>query len=308
MSPALRSDKADPETRNEGKEPLVAVVVPARDCAATIVAQLEALRRQECDFPFTVVVADNGSTDGTGGLAQSYCAPLGWTVVDACTRPGATVARNVGTHWSTAPIVAHCDADDIASQTWLNELVKPLRLHPRVGIVGGRLDYEALNPRRAREARVPVQSAELPRDLGHLRFTSSANMAVRRSAFDAVGGWDERFLCGCDDVDFAWRVQDRGFEIAWAGDAVMHYRLKPSVRDNARQVRRYAEATPLLYHKHREQGARRRRLRGTVYLWLRPVVTLPWLADRRRRGNWLVKANRLVGYARGSIIHRVVYL
>lgn len=54
----------------------VAVVVPAQDCAGTIVPQLEALRRQECDYPYTVVVADNGS--GTAYTAQLLsCLGLG---------------------------------------------------------------------------------------------------------------------------------------------------------------------------------------------------------------------------------------
>jgi glycosyltransferase involved in cell wall biosynthesis len=51
------------------------VVMPSLGCEETVVAQLKALRRQRCEFPFMVVVAD-GSTDDTARLTAQRCEPL----------------------------------------------------------------------------------------------------------------------------------------------------------------------------------------------------------------------------------------
>jgi GT2 family glycosyltransferase len=48
-------------------------------------------------------------------------------------------------------------------------------------------------------------------------------VALRRSVFDAVGGWPEPFVRGHEGVDLAWRVLDAGHRVAYAGDiAVLH--------------------------------------------------------------------------------------
>src|SRR6185436_19692448 len=48
-------------------------------------------------------------------------------------------------------------------------------------------------------------------------------VAMRRTAFDASGGWPEAFVRGHEGVELAWRVMDAGYRVAYAGDiAVLH--------------------------------------------------------------------------------------
>ncbi|MBL8836374.1 MAG: glycosyltransferase [Alphaproteobacteria bacterium] len=65
---------AAPPSRPERAWPHVAVVVPARDEAATIAATLEALLAQDYPGPFTVTLVDDGSRDGTGAIAARIAA------------------------------------------------------------------------------------------------------------------------------------------------------------------------------------------------------------------------------------------
>ena len=68
----------------------LSVIVPCRNAATFIGMQLEALARQRCDRDWEVVVADNGSTDQTRGVVESYRAKLPRLVLmDASELPGA---------------------------------------------------------------------------------------------------------------------------------------------------------------------------------------------------------------------------
>jgi glycosyltransferase involved in cell wall biosynthesis len=48
------------------------VIIPCLDGSQTIAGQLEALARQECSDPWEIVLADNGSTDGTLDIVRRY--------------------------------------------------------------------------------------------------------------------------------------------------------------------------------------------------------------------------------------------
>ncbi|WP_129336974.1 glycosyltransferase family 2 protein [Cellulomonas endophytica] len=93
------------------------VVVPVRDGAATLGRQLRALVAQSAPVPFEVVVADNGSTDGTAAVAAAF-APL-VRVVDASAGVGVNVARTAGVAASTGELVLLCDADDLVHPGWV---------------------------------------------------------------------------------------------------------------------------------------------------------------------------------------------
>lgn len=47
--------------------------------------------------------------------------------------------------------------------------------------------------------------------------------AIRRSAFDAAGGWPDEFFYGHEGIDLVWRVWDAGFTCWYAGDLVVHH-------------------------------------------------------------------------------------
>jgi len=74
------------------------------------------------------------------------------------------------------------------------------------------------------------------------------NIAFRREAFDAVGGFDESFAYG-EDIDITWRLNDAGYRLRWVADAV----VEPNWGDTRRQMRRsfaYGAGWARLYRKH----------------------------------------------------------
>src|SRR5438045_4648412 len=101
---------------------LVTVVVPARNAAATIEAQVRALSAQTYDGDWEIVVVDNASTDATAEIVARWADRLpAMRVVEAGGRASVGHARNAGTAYARGELVAYCDADDEATPEWLEE-------------------------------------------------------------------------------------------------------------------------------------------------------------------------------------------
>lgn len=100
-------------------------------------------------------------------------------------------------------------------------------------------------------------------------------VAIRRSVFDAVGGWPEALGRGHEGVDLAWRVMDAGRRVAYAGDiAVLHPAYVTAPHDHS-----------VYYGARNRVWLARRHLPfplGVVYVLSFAARTLPVLRTRRR--------------------------
>ena len=282
---------------------LVSVIIPALDAALTIGDQLAALGRQAGAPPFEVVVADNGSTDGTSDVARRYEGSLpALVVVDASSVRGAGPARNAGATAASGDVLAFCDADDIVSAGWLAALERGLNASDFV--TGPLVDLPTA-------ASLPTQGGDAAYSthtfIGGFRYAPSNNLAVRRDAFEAVGGFDATVLLA-EDVDLSVRLSKVGVALSRADDAVVHARLRPNTRAYVRQHYRYGKWDVAVVARHRDV-LRPERSRDVAQAWLGLVWWLPRLvgpADRRR--TWLAPAAKRVGRIAGSIRWRTVCL
>lgn len=211
-------------------EAQLSVVIACYNGAGTLGRQLSALAHQTCSVPFEVIVADNGSVDGSVRLAQSYRGELDIRVVDASARRGPAHARNVGVAASTGRFLAFCDADDVVADNWLEESVRCLAAAP---FVAGRVDIHRLNDAhvagyRDFEQEHGLQTSHTALDLPH---AGAGNMAIVREAFLAVDGFDENLHC-LEDTDLCYRVQLAGYPLSFAPSMLVHV----SVRDSGRRA------------------------------------------------------------------------
>src|SRR5215218_5139885 len=115
----------------------VSVIVPVRDAEAWFAAQLEALAAQRYAGRWEVLIADNGSTDGTVALAWSWSDRLPIRIVDASARAGINAARNVAAAAADGDLLAFCDGDDLVGPGWVAALAEAAQHYD---LVGGRLD------------------------------------------------------------------------------------------------------------------------------------------------------------------------
>ena len=249
-------------------------------------------------------MADNGSTDGTVALARSWADRLPLRVVDASARPGINAARNIAAREAVGDLLAFCDGDDLVGAGWVAALAEAARDYE---LVGGRLDEESLNPASA-AFRPRMPAGELPVALGFLPFAVGANLAIWAEVLDDLGGFDERFLLGNDDVELSFRAQVHGHRLGYAVDAVVAYRHREGHRDLFRQFLTYGRTEPLLFADYGRWGMPRPPLAQVARRWARIVLQAPLVVRPRERAGWMVLAGFSVGRVAGAIRHRVLYL
>ncbi len=277
---------------------MISVILPVRDGMPWLEEQLRALEAQKCEEPWEVVVADNGSTDGSRELALSWSEKCErFRFVDASVVQGAPLARNAGVKAAKGDLLAFCDADDCVHAGWLASCVEGLQ---DADVVAGAFDFWSLNgiaPSRS----VPAAF----RQLGFLPAGLGANLAVRRRAFESVGGFAEERLPG-EDIDLCWRLQLQGFRFAIAPDAVVAKRARARFGEVFRQAFDYGRSGPMLHARYRRDGARRD-LSGAFKSWVWLVVSLPLLLQAQRRIEWARTAGTRLGRLVGSASEGVFF-
>jgi GT2 family glycosyltransferase len=157
--------------------------------------------------------------------------------------------RNVGVRAASGEIIVFTDVGCRPGPGWLKHLVQALHQGEQVtaGLALGASGSPGLYDR----------ATDLARSSRYLTECPTINLAFRREAFDAVGGFDERFAYG-SDIDFSWRLIDVGYRIRSVPEAVV---LRQDWGTWRRQLRRsyaYGRGRARLYRKHRA------RLRGIL--------------------------------------------
>jgi glycosyltransferase involved in cell wall biosynthesis len=166
-------------------DPDISVVVPVRNGAATLPALLDALAAQTLSRErFEIVVVDNDSDDDSGRVAGERGAR-------AVAEPlrGRARARNRGVAAARAPAIAFTDADCLPDSRWLEALMRCLERAP---LVAGAVELVTGEPPNRWERLERLWRFDQERDVA-AGWAASANLGVRREAFEAAGGFDSSY-------------------------------------------------------------------------------------------------------------------
>lgn len=244
-----------------------------------------------------VVDASNGSLDD---IRQTH----EWARwIDYRQPPGLRVTiahqRNIGVRSAEGDIVVFTDSGCVPEDGWLERLLAP---------IWNEGEFVTCGP--AKSIGKSVYSAAERREYSSELYVSQAttiNIAFRREAFEDVGGFDESFG-SAEDIDFAWRLIDHGYQLRWVPDAVVRHDWGTPER----QLRRaffYGKGSCRLLRKHpnRIANAVRDTSVAPMYAlfllglpltlkWRWYPLTLLWPIWRQRKEDiqWLVLLDHLV--------------
>lgn len=273
---------------------IVSVVLPVRNAAATIGEQLMALAAQRPAVEWELVVVDNGSTDATRTLVREWMDTLPLRLVDAGETVGGGFARNVGVAAAEGERLVFCDGDDIVWPGWIDAHARALDEHD---LVAGAIDHRRFTPALVSGA-ISISMRTPPGRSEWMVYADTSNAAVRRAAFEAIGGFDEHLSRGYDK-DLSWRLQLGGHRLHFAPDAVISKRPRSSYARAFRQHFGYGRHNLELYRKFRSAGMPRDDLRYVAlqYWWL--ATGWSRLPPGHRR-YWYEVAGMRAGRALGS--------
>ncbi len=260
----------------------ISVIVPTYNNRHVLEKTLEALQAQT--FPaqeYEIVVADDGSTDGTAGMVQAMSGRLPIRYL-AQAHAGRSAARNQAARAARGRILLFVDSDIWAMP---GLLAAHHRHYPpqarKLGVQGRSLTHPdaRVTPFMKAKDITPDLTVRRRHNLSPVHIITR-NFSILRGEFEAAGGFDEAFTgYGWEDIELAMRLRSRGVTFDYEPDALAyHYHI---------------ETLEGLRQKLRQAGG------GAVYFWRkhgRPVrlglflEILPWMLPLK----WLVFRTPLV--------------
>lgn len=148
--------------------------------------------------------------------------------------------RNLGVRSAVGDVIVFTDSGCLPEDGWLERLLAP--------ILEGREDITCGPARAIGKSVYAGIDWWRTEDHNYVPMAPTINLAFRRSAFDAVGGFDEYFG-SAEDYDFTWRLTDAGYQLRWVPDAIVQH----DWGSPQRQIRRaffYGKGGCRLLHKH----------------------------------------------------------
>ncbi|RLG93719.1 glycosyltransferase family 2 protein [Candidatus Bathyarchaeota archaeon] len=236
--------------------PKVSILIPAHNEQYVIGKLLE--RMTELTYPkdkLEVIVIDDGSTDATGEIADSYAEK--YSYIKVIHRPGGgegkPTALNEGVKFATGEIILTFDADYYPQLDIVEKLVAPF-VDPEVGAVQGRVTV--LNE----EESIVSKIVTLER-IGGYRIDQQARDELilipqyggtvggfRKEALEKVGGWDPTMLT--EDTDLTIKLILHGYQIRYVNEAESYEEAVTSWRAYWNQRYRWAKGHMQCAIKH----------------------------------------------------------
>lgn len=217
-----------------GDPALVSVIIPNWNGAQHLPTCLDSLRHQT--YPhIEVIVADNGSTDGSLELlARDYPDVQGLALEE---NRGFAGACNAGMRVARGNLVALLNNDTETDLHWVAEIVAAFQRHPEAGLVASKM---LLFDRRDtfhtagdfyRVDGIPGNRGAWQKDEGQydqeeaVFSACGGSAAYRKAMLEQIGLLDEDFFYSCEDVDLAWRAQLAGWRCIYTPRAIVYHKL-----------------------------------------------------------------------------------
>jgi len=225
------------------------IVIPVLDNAALTHRCLESIIKETGGGTYEVIVVDNGSGEHT---RQMLAGVTGLRLIRNETNEGFVGACNQGAAAAKGEFVVFLNNDTIVLAHWLDALVRTFERDARIGAVGARLVYPT---ERLQEAGGIIwndghgwnygrnEDPNAPA-FGYVRevdYCSGACLAVRRSLFESLGGFDTRYSPAYyEDVDLAFRLREAGYRVLYQpASIVVHFEGATAGTDTGSGLKAY---------------------------------------------------------------------
>jgi glycosyltransferase involved in cell wall biosynthesis len=232
--------------------PLVTVFMPVYDRRDYLrEAMVSVLDQSHRDLE--LIVADDGSTDGSLDVARALAAADPRVRVLALPHGGEVAARNSAIAVARGQLLLNHDSDYVSLPGKLEALVRHLAEHPRVAIVGCLGAYFADRGRDLGCPALEVAPWRIRTTFGRGNSMINSTALIRRRVFDVIGGYREEYR-SADDYDFFSRALQAGFELANL-PLVLHRIRIHGTSVSAQATLRQADLVYRIQQDYRRSGA-----------------------------------------------------
>jgi glycosyltransferase involved in cell wall biosynthesis len=235
------------------QRPAISVVIATYNRARFLDQTLDSVLAQRFRS-FEVIVVDDGSTDDTVNVLESYGAKI-----RSLRQPnrGPSAARNLGVRYARGDWIAFQDSDDLCAPNHLESLYAYAGEHPDCGMVFANGAYLG-GPEHQRDTIVPAaksrrlaQEGVRLEDLFDKSIVRLQAALISKRSYDAVHGHDEALRISMD-LDLAFRIFNR-YPVAYLDQVLFYYRKHEGnssanqelrLRENIRVIEKLLTETP----------------------------------------------------------------
>ena len=217
----------------------VTIVIPNHNCYDKLKQCLSALEKNTKEVDYEVIIMDSSVEDKErlDGLYKT----LGYkyTVFTLPENYQFAKKTNLGADNAKGEYICFLNNDTIPQPNWLSEMVKCYNKHLDTGVVGAKMYFPGTNIIQhiggiLRHDLVPThlfyrRNASEPNVLSSLEIERScvsitaACMLVKTQFFKEMGGFDETFINGLEDVDFCFRAKLKGYRSYYCPTAFLYH-------------------------------------------------------------------------------------
>lgn len=222
------------------------------------------------NYKFEVIVADNGSTDGSIEMIRSEFPQV--QLIENHANLGFSKGNNVAIRKSRGRMVLLLNTDTEILPDTLDVCIRYMDSHADVGIMGCKVLLPDGSLHEASRRRFPNPANAFLRLFGFRRFSNynfrdvsvneelevdsvvGAFMLIKKEVIDKIGLLDEEFFMYGEDLDFCFRAKQAGYKVMYyPGTQITHYLYGSSKSVAFRSVSWAHEAMRIFYRKHYAQ-------------------------------------------------------
>jgi len=213
--------------------PRVSIIMPLYNKAEYTEKCLYALAAHTGEDPdYEVIIVDNASSDWTKYLLLAFEGDV--EILRNDENVGFARANNQGARSARGEYVLFLNNDTEPFEGWLREMVQLADSDERIGVVGARLLYpqndtvqhaglEMINGIPDHVFRGVAAEDDRVLHSRDLDMVTGACMLVRRTLFEELGGFDEAYRNGVEDVDLCLQVRSKGYRVVYCAESVLYH-------------------------------------------------------------------------------------
>lgn len=226
----------------------ISIIIPTLNNILFTTKCVRSIISAEDDFDKEILIIDNGSTDNTPAIITKFHPQI--NVIRNEQNLGFAKACNRGSHNASGDMLIFLNNDTEVTTGWIASLVDCITCKINIGVVGCKLLYPDNSVQHAGVAFSSIKVHHIYRNFSplhpatnknrELQAVTAACMLVPRKLFLSLGGFDESFINGFEDLDFCFRARKKGAKVMYTSACVItHHESKTPGR-----------------HTHHDQNAR----------------------------------------------------
>ncbi len=211
--------------------PRVSIIIPIYNKWQFTYNCLKSIKKNEPKTEFEIIVIDNASFDDTSLMFEKI---KNITYLKNDINLGFSKACNRGARNANGEYLLFLNNDTVAKKNWLDPLIDELDSNKNASIVGSKLLFP---DNTIQHAGIGFASDKIPFHLFYrLNFNdfatnerklfdavTGASLMIRASDFFRIGGFDEQYINGLEDIDLCLKIKELKKEIVYRPDSVLYH-------------------------------------------------------------------------------------